>query len=55
MYAKIMGSLNAFKILGPLSDTTILLLVVYPKEKLYVCKNVWKEINPCAVYGVRNY
>lgn len=54
MYAKIMGSLKAFKILGPLSDT-IVLIVVSPKEKLHVCKNVWKEINPCTVYGVRNY
>lgn len=55
MHPNIMGPFKAFTILGPLSNTTILLLVVHPEENLHVCKNVHKEVNPCAVYGVRNY
>lgn len=44
------------KSLAHLSNTTILLTaIVYKNQNEKICKNIYKEINHCVIYGVRNY
>lgn len=48
--------IKMLKSLAHLSNTTILLTaIVYKNQNEKICKNIYKEINHCVIYGVRNY